>query len=509
MLGLFSNKSDHPLADMKSAQQLLDHLPKTDVIEILNEIGHWIEALFDPANEFRLDHQYAVMRMLDEAAHPHLRKIIHAYFAAVSPNEFQEKRLWGAMNAYFTFCEMGYLHLMKGMRDGDKGSSAIKSAAALISARGIYAASGKLECAAVRYAKIEPGLWGHLADFYDYAEMSKCQDEALSLYAGLGAVTSVSSQFTSVLMWYASVMGALRPLDLHIAKRLNMYLSKSFAVSEECRENSMFVFDLAKPSSPIRIKEEGSMYPPSSRFIGVGQVSGALDNMLKTLGKNLVPEELNLGVAYSAEVVAEVVSRVAAFYQARQPVRRPARRNIKMKISALNGFFNMVEETSVDLNLNDPLSESWEVEDISANGLRCVLAEGRASNIAIGALVGLQPEKSLHWGVGIVRRLKRDARNNLHVGIRIISNKVSSVVLRDQSGDAGYSALLLDGPAEQGGESLLLMNADTFSISRSPTMTLDELSFLLMPLGLVEKGVDFELVRYRKMAHDDGGDELY
>jgi hypothetical protein len=206
------------------------------------------------------------------------------------------------------------------------------------------------------------------------------------------------------------------------------------------------------------------------------------------------------------------VQRLAAHYQTRQPVRRPSRRNIKMKIGALNGFFNMVEETAVDLNLNDPLGEGWEVEDISANGLRCVLAEGRASNVAIGALVGLQPEKSLHWGVGIVRRLKRDAKNNLHVGIRIISNKISRVVLHEHEGmhaDSDYSALLLDGPGEQSGESLLLLKSDVFSINRSPTMMLDEQSFLLMPLELVEKGVDFDLVRYRKMAQDESGDDSY
>jgi len=73
MLGFFSNKSDHPLANLKSAQQLLDDLPKTDPVQVLDEIGHWIEALFDQENAFRLDHQFAVLRMLDEAAHPHLK----------------------------------------------------------------------------------------------------------------------------------------------------------------------------------------------------------------------------------------------------------------------------------------------------------------------------------------------------------------------------------------------------------------------------------------------------
>jgi len=512
MLSFLSNKSDHPLANLKSAQQLLDHLSKTDAVEVLNEIGHWIEALIDPANEFRLDHQYAVLRMLDEAAHPYLLKIIHNYFAAIPPAEFQEKRLWAAMNAYFAFSELGYLHLIRGARDGGKGSSGFRDGVALICARGIYAASGRLECAAVRYAQLDPDLWIHLADFYDHAEISKCQDDQLSLYAGSKVTTTVSSLLASVLAWNASVVGSLTPLDLHIAKCLIGNMEKSFSTSEYLQEDSCLIFNLATPGSPLRLTGDGAMYPPSMRFANIGAPAVYLDNLLKTLSKNLVTEEMNLGVAYGAEEVAGVARSLAAYFQTRQPVKRPPRRKIKMSVSVLNGFFNMVEETNVDLNLNDPVSGNWEVEDISANGLRCVLPEGFAGSVKIGTLVGLQPEKALHWGVGIVRRLRRDEKNNLHVGVRILSNKIESVVLHGHDGvnaDVDYPALLLDRTGEQSGESWMLMKQETFSINRSPTMKLDGLNYLLLPLSLIEKGVDFDLVRYRKMEQDSSGDDEY
>lgn len=512
MLGFFSNKSDHPLANFKSAQKLLDDLPKTDAVEVLQEFAHWIEALFDPANEFRIDHQFAILRMLDEAAHPHLRKVIHSYFAVVPPSEFQEKRLWSAMNDYSNFCAMGYLDLTIGMQQGEKGSAGIKPGVALICARGIYAVFGRLESAAVRYEQINPQSWAHLAQFYACAEAEKCLDEQITLYAGLGVSTSVRRIFAGVLMWYTAGVGSLRPLDLHIAKRLSIYLSKSLSVTAQCREDSMFAFDLVSSSAPLRVKESGTMYPPSVRFMSIGETSAQLASILKTLGKNLVPAELNLGVAYAAEEVAEVVGRLAAYSETRQSVRRPPRRTIKMNLSVLNGFFNLLEETNVDLNLNDPISENWEVEDISANGLRCVLPEGRVSNVKIGMLVGLQSEKAMHWGVGIVRRLRRDKHNNLHVGIKILSNKVVSVVLRGYDGantDADCSALLLNGSGADHGESLVLMKSDTFSINRSPTMTLGEQRYLLLPLGLEEKGLDFDMVRYRKMVQDNSSEEAY
>lgn len=512
MLGLFSNKSDHPLATLKSAQQLLDALPKADSIAVLQEVGHWIEALFDPANEFRLDHQFAVLRMLDDAAHPHLRRIIHSYFAVVPPTAFQENRLWGAMNAYFTFSELGYLHVLVGVRNGAKGSSSIRSNVALVSARGIYAASGLLECAAVRYGQIDPQLWVHLAEFYAYAEVEQCQDEQIFVYVGSGASTTLRSLFAGKLIWYASSIGSLRPVDLHIAKRLIVYMSKSFTTDDQCQADSLFTFDLDNPESPLRVKEEGAMYPKSVRFIGVGAAAKQLDDVLKTLGKNLVPEELGMGVAYNAEVVRNVANHLVKCCNASLPSHRPQRRRIRMNMNVANGFSNVIEHSDQWLNLSGAASECWEVEDISATGLRCVLPAGNASSVRIGTLVGLQPEKIEHWGAGIVRRLSRDAQNNLHVGVEMLASKVKSVTLHGSdalSTDAIEFGLLLDKPDAQEGEGWVLMRQDCFSIHRSPTMMQDDLQFLLLPLALVEKGADFDLARYRKMAADTSGDEVY
>lgn len=511
MLGLFSKKSDHPLENLKSAQQLVDQLPKTDAVEVLHEIGHWIDVLFDPANEFRMDHQFAVLRMLDEAARPHLRKIINSYFAVVPLTSFQENRFWAAMNAYYTSGELGYLHLLMGAREGRKMSSGLKSGMTLICARGIHAIFGRLECAAARGAQIDPRIWTHLASFYDYAAAEQRLNEELHIYAGLAGSTSVSRQFAIVLAWYSIGVGALRPLSIHIAKRLITYMGESFTMSEQVQADSLFVFDLANPISPARVIDKSAMYPPGARFAAIGVPVAYFDSLLKTLNKNIVPEELNLGVAYNPEMVAEVARHLAMFCQGSLPVRRHPRRKIKMSIKVLDGFFNMLEQTYVDLNLSDHLSENWEVEDISANGLRCVVSAGQASNVKIGMLVGLQPEKALHWGVGIVRRLSRDTQNRLHVGVKILANRVECVVLHDSGGvdDTGRRALFLDRPDEQGGECCLLMKSDTFTNNDSPTMKLGDQGFLMLPLALEEKGLDFDMVRYRKMAKDNSGEEAY
>ncbi|HEU0186552.1 MAG TPA: hypothetical protein VFR06_01520 [Gallionellaceae bacterium] len=504
MLRLFGSGSDHPLSSLKSAQQLLEGLPKNDAVEVLQEIGHWIEELFEPANGFRLDHQLGMLRLLDEAAHPFLRRVTHSYFAVVPPAAFQENRLWGAMSAYYAYTALAYLHLLAGVRNGDKGSAALKSSLPLICARGIYAISGRLECAAVRYLPMEQQLWQHLAEFYSLAEEVQCQDELLVVYHGSGGQSTVNRQFAAVLMWHTSSVGTFRPLDLHISRRLIMHMSKSFSVASNS-SGSLFCFDLTQPSPPVRVKEEGTMYPESVRFVGVGGAPTLFEDMLKTLAKNLVPEELQLGVAYSPEAVSDVAHRLSLCCQAPLPTRRNQRHKIKVSMNVASGFLRMVDYTSVDLYLDNEPCEMWEMEDISTTGFSCVMPAARVPQIKIGALIGLQPDKVNHWGAGVVRRLSRDVHNNLHIGIELLASKVHGVKLRINEGmnaGATQQALLLDKPDARDGEGWLVMQPDSYSSSRSPTLLQDENEFLMLPLGLVEKGEDFDLAHYRKMKQD-------
>ena len=81
MLGFFGKKSDHPMADLKSAQALLEDLPKSDALKALQELTAWVESVREQA-EFRMDHQLAVLRLLDETARPFERKLMREYFAA-------------------------------------------------------------------------------------------------------------------------------------------------------------------------------------------------------------------------------------------------------------------------------------------------------------------------------------------------------------------------------------------------------------------------------------------
>ncbi len=505
MLGIFGKKSDHPLADIKSAQQVLEEVSKSDALIALQELTGWIESIVEQGDDFRLDHKFAVLRMLDEAAQPHLRKLLRDYFTVQPLSKFQENRLWTALNDFYTQNELAHHDVLTRYRNGGRGVSGIKAELALLGARGIAALAGRLKLAAARYALVEPTLWSHLADFYSHAETARYRDNTVALYPGVLGNTSVTQEFAVLLAWYGVSAGTQSPVQEHITERLVAHVGKGLSVYNEIDGDGLFVFDMAQPTPPMRASADYTLHP-SMRFVGTGEALSLLQGLSKTLEKGIVPEEFNLlGAKYDAQQMCDIAGRLIENLTQPLPTRRNPRRKINVNLKVANGFFKMLEQTDVGLNFNHDAGESWDVEDISATGFRSVVPAQRADGIRIGSLVGSKPENVPHWGAGIVRRLSRDANNNLHIGVEVLSTQIVGVSLSERvrmSDEDVQVAMYLSRPADTSGEAWLLMKPDTFSVTRSLNMDMNGKGYLLLPLALVESGDDYDLARYRRMEQD-------
>lgn len=503
MLGLMGKKPDHPMADVKSAQLLLMDLPKNDALKSLTELGAWLEAARD--QEVRLDRQFEVIRLLDETGRYHERKLKREYYSAAPLASFQEKRLWMVLNEFSTQVLLAYLKVQVRYRNGDKGASAIKEMMPLMAVRGIHAARGMLKSAAVRHALFDQAIWVGLAEFYAHAEAEQYVDVPVAMYAGGAEKTSVRSEFAATLMWYASSFGIFGRMQMHLAERLIASLGAAFTVSAQHEQDSAYSFDLEYPMSPLRLGME-TVPQRSLRFIGLGDAQKRLQAMIGALEKNAIPEGLSLAGNYSAEEVLPVAMRLAERLTWPLPARRNVRHNVKVRLGVACGLAEVLERAGMGLDFGGGSPASWQVEDISVSGIRCILPAAEASGVVTGLLVGIKPESQEDWGVGIVRRLNRDLRNSLHVGIEVLARRMVGVILRDGGAGEELHAVWLDNPGGNPGEVDLLMSPDVFSNSRSMHTRVDGGSYLLMPLRVLERGVDYERVRYRKMEEDAGAE---
>ena len=507
---IFGNKSDHPLADIKSAQALLDGLPKNDAHKSLMEITDWVESLLENA-DFKIDHQFAMLRLLDDTAQPYVRKLVREYFTQTELNKFQENRLWLVLSNWFRQIATAYFKLFTGYCNAEKGSSAIKAQVPLIAARSVHAMMWQVKFISARYGQIDNSIWVNLIQLYKHAEQFQYLSTQFSLYPGLPGNTSVKCELGRLLVWYDSGLSALSPLSIHLAERLVFFCCATIDIHSQLAQQTRIGLDLTRPGEPIRINM-GATTHPAMRFIGMPAMLPKLEELMKILKKNIVPDEVNLGGSYSAEVVAETVQNLLT-YLAAPPVRRNVRRAADVTLSVVNGFGKVIERTGAWLGFDDKPLAQWVTEEISVGGFSTTLPVKGNEDIGIGSLLGMQPDGVPHWGVAVVRRLQRKNENQINVGAEILANRVAGVVLNygnapggaDESGQSALWLYSKDG--EAAGEVHLLMKADTFTPGRSLKILLNGKEYLLMPLGLQEKGLDYDLAKFRFVVQEAAGSE--
>jgi hypothetical protein len=508
LAGIFGKKSDHFLADVRSVQELLENLPKNDAHRSLMELAELIESVTENT-EFKLDHQFAVLRMIDDASQPFARKLAREYFTPFEISKFQENRLWLVLGNYYRHIANAYYLAFNRFCNADKGSNNIKSNIPLLTARAVYAIICQLKYICSRYGQIDNAIWVNLCQLYKHAEQLQYLDTPVKLYPGMTGNTSVKCQVASLLVWYDSGLSALSPLYIHLTERIVSQYCSTLDIHAEISNNCRLSFDLGRPGEPTRINM-GATTHLAMRFVSMPTMQARMEQLMKTLQKNIVPDDINLGGTYEAEVVRDAVQHLLTYLIA-PPVRRNARRMANVTLNVVNGFDKIIGHSKGELQDGMQDLAHWVTEEISVGGFSSVLPSG-SDSIGIGSLLGIQPEGMSHWGVAVVRRLLTDDVNQLHAGAEILANQVECVQLNRDGNELGDGQTALWLYAKQGvlpdGTQQLLMKADTFSTSRSLKIQLDGKNYLLIPTGLQEKGLDYDLAKFKVIEQEADTEEM-
>jgi hypothetical protein len=508
LVGIFGKKSDHPLADIKSVQALLETLPKDDAYKSLMELTELMESVSEHT-DFKLDHQFALLRLIDETAQPYARKLVRLYFTPFEINKFQENRMWLVLANFFRHTANAYYTVFNRYCNSDKGSNTIKAQVPLLASRAVHAMISKLKYVCAHYGPLDNTIWANLAQIYNHAEQQQYLNVPVSLYSGTIASTSVKCEVGHLLVWYDRGLLALSPLYMHLTERILAQYSPAIDIHPQPNEHSRLSFDLSRPEKPTRINMI-SAKRPAMRFVSMQTMQAKLEDMMKVLKKNIVPDEINLGGSYEVDTIKNAVQHLLD-YLTGPPMRRNARHVANVALNVIYGFDKVVEFSNAELHFNEDDLAHWVTEEISVSGFSIVLP-AESDGIGISSLLGIQPEGVSHWGVAVVRRLLRDDANQLHAGAEILANQVAIVYLNQNGNELGEGQPVLWLYAKQdqssGGAQLLLMKADTFSANRSLKIHLDGKNYLLIPIGLQEKTLDYDLAKFKLIEQEADPEEV-
>jgi len=507
ILNLFSPRSDHPLADARELKRILAELPVDNDAKVVDEVLGWFESLHH-VDDFRVDHYFKVLRQLDEAAQPHLRRLARDYLNSPRLSKVEERRLWSINYAYWSEIAGLYAYCLERVRQNpkEKGSDALKSALPLAAARLLAARAAQLKWMAYRYGPIGDELWRGLGQAYLAAEAAGYLHKSLQLYPQLGG-TSAMQQYLQALVLHSSSMGSLLPLEIELADRLVAHLLSGFVFSTAVHPDSVYWVDAAQGAAPVRLARLPGQVTATLRFFSPGSAPKALNELIRTVERGDLPGELNLGAPYPPKVLLPVLRHLALYWAPEPPQREHQRYAVKTRIAVLHGFddcFTVFAGKVARLG-KERNAESWVVENVSLGGFGAGVAELCGEWLKVGALLGMQPEGGDNWVLGVVRRYSKESDSQANVGIQSLSRQAQSVELGPRT--SGVSAAepipgiwLREGNGP--GEAHLVLPSASFDLREKLEFSHDGRRYLLEPVELEEHGGDYEIGRYREYPAD-------
>lgn len=467
------------MADVKAAQALLNDLPKGDALKSLAELTDWIESV-SVREDFRLADQWAVLNLLDETAQPHARKLACEYFTLPDMHAYHGNRLCMALGNYSRMmCNAYFLMFGRYCRED------VAARLPQLSARAVRLMREQLKYMAVHYQTHDETVWRNFAALYQHAEQHGYLDESVSLYHSLAS--TVRAETGKLMAWYASGITSLSPRSMHLAELIFSRNSEAIAISSDPGYHDLCSFDLALARPPVRILQDART-KPGMRYVSLSGMKTRIETLIRILEKDIVPEELQLGCAYTAEWVLEAARHVMS-HAVSPPQRAGKRRELRAELEAVFGCENLIicasgRETDVMQMM---------LENASPGGFYAALLGSRADSVRIGHVLGVKTASGL--GVSIVRRLSRDAGGQFHAGAEILTSRASLVAL-----ETGEEQLWLH---VEDGIATLLMRADVFSMQRSLKVLFEGRNYLLMPVKLLESGLDYDLASFRVIEQEE------
>lgn len=490
---LGGGKPDHPLADEKSAKEVLATLAGGDAAQAIEDIRHWVESII-ATEGFKIERRAELVLQLDEIAQPHQNKLAREYLGEPRPSKFQEARLWAALSGLWTDLGTVYAALL-GQIAADSGSAGrLKAHLPLLGVRSVHALAAQLKWHYLHYEPGEAALWEKLGKVYRYTESKKIQHESLPVYPRAPLTTSAEREFLKALMLAASSPDCLMPLDVDLVERIVAHFSPAFVLSDVPQPHTTHNWiDLAGGMSPQRLTQT----PPASpglRFFSAGEAVAKLDAMIRVADSGAMPSDLNLGRACEPARLLGVLRHLKMYWAATPPVRKHDRYEVKHRLSVVTGLADVLAR--VQAGAAGAGGEIWTTRNISSGGIGALVDKPQGAP-GIGTLVGLSVEGgSSSCSIGIVRRCTRRRQQQASVGIRTLAKEAFAIAL---GGEEQRDALLLNDGRVLKDEVLICMREGRFDKSVSPAIAFEGSNYLLIPIEISTSGDEFDVARYRVM----------
>ncbi len=494
MLGLFTPKPTHPLTDEKERQRVLGEIASADAPTALKDAVEWLRTLVD-AGGMPFAARAVLARQIDDVAQGSARILGREYLTMAHLSDEEEIRLWRAARGFWTQLAATYNACLGDfMRSAEKPEDH-RPELTRLTVRLMRAYGARLKWDQFRYWPASEVLWQNMGRAYLYALDNGFARRQVSAYPGERQQTTVEDGYLHALVFHISAMDSLLPFEIEIAEKLIAHFLPRFSLSTEAEAESGAAYWVDPEQRRAPGRAVGKLEPSLSRFyFSPSRALGPLLELQEMLERGQMPAEIDLARYRSPRIILPVVRHLAAYWTAQPPKREHNRYPVRSQLAVVTGLD--AAHRSIASRGLAVQSATWTVENVSIGGIRARLPMAPEEQLRIGSLLGMRPEGGDNWLVGVVRRVARSSDMQASAGVETLSRKPICATI---AGENPAPALLLD-PPEEGETMRVAVAAVTYEAGRPVVCDVLGTRLDLEPVELVERGVEFDLVRYRVLA---------
>lgn len=549
-----SSPSD-PLSCLKAATAWMHELPMGDTFaaheKIVAALGEFNEKT-EPPDKARLQ----VLMHLDEGALELQHTLTQQYLLNPRMSRQIESRLWNAVFSFHWQMARGY-HMFIMAYVGNPNGSEIRHEIPLIAARAIRHFAMQVKWRYFRYEAVGAKLWKHVHNLYRLAEYEEFEHKSLLLYPKCTRQTTCSEEYLQLLSLAVLNTNSLFPKQIEMVDLwLDNWAASLKLERDYVPERHVFCVNLGEDKGPYRARKpvaDGML-----RCWGSDGLMARVAQVREALQHGETPAKLGLGEDCRLPACLEFIERISQQWSpaGEGRVRRKQERVAKVKlIDVVKDFLEIcalvkqdnealspkqqeeeqqvkisyeemldvrlygfvTQRTQAKLNQADksksgrsaqeaPYHERWLMENESSSGFGANVDSVHNDWVRLGKLVGLRPERSHNWVIGVVRRLALLESGQRNVGIEVLAKSPVTVTLKaSKPRHSGYtvngvdavdivlpvSALYLPPSGEDKSGVSLILDSVEYAPGRHFELSARSRSYSIALGRVIEKGDDW------------------
>jgi hypothetical protein len=490
ILGFFGSKGNHPLADPKDAREAMAPLAALKPANALEELSAWLEPL-PGVDDLKLDRRADILHQLDETGILHARRLARDYLTSPAVARPQGQRLWSLGHAYWQKMVAAYADCQARISATPRALDQTRMA--MNGARALHAYGAQLKWQQFRYGPNDPAMWAAAGRIYLQAFAGRYVDRPLRLYPNATEDTSVEKEYLKLLVFHASSMDKLLPLEVELAERLIAWGLPHFDFTDKVRPENVYWVDAAQALPPTRLAKIPEP-APSLRFFSTGRVLEVIEQLKARIDRiKDVPPELPLGGQYPAATVLGVLGHLEQCWAPKPPMRGSDRHRVTNLLAVIHTMDEIRARLSGEGGAQQ--GETWVAENISRGGMAARLPLANSDWLQVGSLIAMRPERSDQWLVGIIRRFQRESQTEGSAGIETIG-KTPQAIHMECSG-VRNEAILLESAVRKDEMVSMVLPERAWEDFIPATIEVGGSKVRLLPFGISFRGADFVIGRYR------------